>query len=309
MKNQYFGDINDYRKYGILRGLGGKGTLSTAVCWTLTPDDSRSDGSRIRYLSEPSEWSRYDPELFAHLRLTVIGRRVRAVEAIQDARVLPNSRFFDEVLTDNVAERKRYFDRFLRFARGTDLVFFDPDNGLGVKSVERGERNSSKYVYDEELAVAFRDGHSVLFYQHFPRRPRGPFVQGLVERLAPALGATEAYSFSTSMVVFLLFVHRRHYSMLESRAVEVEAKWGGQMRVAKHSQESVAEPWGAVAVSAEIPSRAIKQATLWTSLSAMSASCPIGPEPMQSAPIRDESRPRVHIRDPPPCSGTALSRP
>jgi hypothetical protein len=44
MKNQYFGDINDYHKYGLLRQLGKGGQLTTAVCWMLTPDDGRSDG-------------------------------------------------------------------------------------------------------------------------------------------------------------------------------------------------------------------------------------------------------------------------
>jgi len=39
MKNQYFGDINDYRKYGLLRLLTDGGDIRTAVCWMLTPGD------------------------------------------------------------------------------------------------------------------------------------------------------------------------------------------------------------------------------------------------------------------------------
>ena len=35
MKNQYFGDINDYRKYGLLRILTNGGEVDTAVCWML----------------------------------------------------------------------------------------------------------------------------------------------------------------------------------------------------------------------------------------------------------------------------------
>src|SRR5687768_3003787 len=63
MKNQYFADINDYFKYGILRCLG-KGGLRIAVCWMLTPDDGRSDGRKISYLSNPDRWRNYDPVLF-----------------------------------------------------------------------------------------------------------------------------------------------------------------------------------------------------------------------------------------------------
>ena len=39
MKNQYFGDINDYRKYGLLRVLCNRGEIETAVCWMLATDD------------------------------------------------------------------------------------------------------------------------------------------------------------------------------------------------------------------------------------------------------------------------------
>jgi hypothetical protein len=45
VKNQYFGDINDYRKYGLLRLLTNRGEIRTAVCWMLTRDDESIDGN------------------------------------------------------------------------------------------------------------------------------------------------------------------------------------------------------------------------------------------------------------------------
>jgi len=39
VKHQYFGDVNDYRKYGLLRALQTPGTLSLAVGWMLSSDD------------------------------------------------------------------------------------------------------------------------------------------------------------------------------------------------------------------------------------------------------------------------------
>jgi hypothetical protein len=35
VKNQYFGDVNDYRKYGLLRVLTNGGEIKTFVCWML----------------------------------------------------------------------------------------------------------------------------------------------------------------------------------------------------------------------------------------------------------------------------------
>jgi hypothetical protein len=50
MKDQYFGDVNDYRKYGLLRALSSVTRLPIGVCWLLTGPDSRSDGEFRRYL-------------------------------------------------------------------------------------------------------------------------------------------------------------------------------------------------------------------------------------------------------------------
>ena len=56
MKDQYFGDINDYRKYGILRALQSKGLGTLLVAWMLTPDDSSRDGEFRSYLEDPATW-------------------------------------------------------------------------------------------------------------------------------------------------------------------------------------------------------------------------------------------------------------
>lgn len=234
MKDQYFGDVNDYRKYGLIRSLVGFGQLDIVVCWALTEGDSRTDGSRIGYLREPSKWRANDPVVFDYLREQVLEKGARSVSVIERSKVLPNCRFFGEIVRDDEALRDAYFVRLLRFAEGADLVFFDPDNGIGVKSVERGNRNSSKYVYDTEIAAAYEAGHSVLVYQHFPRRSREPFVQGLVERFGFLLQLTEAFSFRTSHVVFLLLPQERHLALLARKSEEVARRWAGQFRVVRH---------------------------------------------------------------------------
>jgi hypothetical protein len=39
--------------------------------------------------------------------------------------------------------------------RGTDLIFFDPDNGMEVGSRPWGRRDSCKYLYWRELVRAY----------------------------------------------------------------------------------------------------------------------------------------------------------
>jgi len=76
VKDQYFGDISDYRKYGLLRVLTDKGRIRTAVCWMLTKNDDRpSDGGKIGYLNTPA-MSRHDPDLFKILKQGIQERKV-----------------------------------------------------------------------------------------------------------------------------------------------------------------------------------------------------------------------------------------
>ena len=63
MKVQYFGDVNDYRKYALLRLLAAAG-FTIGINWHLTPDDDGADGNKRDYLAKPDKWRGYDPELF-----------------------------------------------------------------------------------------------------------------------------------------------------------------------------------------------------------------------------------------------------
>jgi hypothetical protein len=56
VKNQYLGDINDYRKYGLLRALTNGGEIKTAICWMLTPDDRRGGSGFIGCLEQEHTW-------------------------------------------------------------------------------------------------------------------------------------------------------------------------------------------------------------------------------------------------------------
>ena len=73
MKNQYFGDIGDYGKYGLLKFLGDYG-VKVAVNWYLTKDDENKpgDGKYTKYLEKKDEYSKYDPDLFATLKEMVL---------------------------------------------------------------------------------------------------------------------------------------------------------------------------------------------------------------------------------------------
>jgi hypothetical protein len=234
MKNQYFGDVNDYRKYGLIRLLTKQGEISTAICWMLTPDDGRTDGKFTDYLGSPEKWRRYDPELFDILHDLVLVKGVRNVNQAERSGVLPNALFYTKITPDDRKDRANYFNDFLALAVDCDLIFFDPDNGLEVKSRPYGRKNSSKYVYWQELTAAFAAGHSLLVYQHFPRINRDQFVRMKAQELAKKTGAPRIYTFQTPYVLFLLAAQERHENFFKATAAEVIQKWGGQIHLKTH---------------------------------------------------------------------------
>ncbi|MGH9579436.1 MAG: hypothetical protein ACRD2R_00455, partial [Terriglobales bacterium] len=94
MKDQYFGDINDYRKYGILRCLAHAG-LPLGVHWMLTPGDAGIDGRKLAYLKSPARWRHHDPPLF-DLLAAAVRSATRSVDVLEAARLLPEAYFFTE---------------------------------------------------------------------------------------------------------------------------------------------------------------------------------------------------------------------
>ena len=92
MKNQYFGDVYDYVKYGLLRRLSNYGESGTALCWMMTLDDERSDGGRYTgYLRDPEGWRECDPPVWDFLCSQVLGKQKRSTKAVEKRKdFLPN---------------------------------------------------------------------------------------------------------------------------------------------------------------------------------------------------------------------------
>jgi len=234
MKNQYFGDINDYRKYGLLRVLIGHGEIKTAVCWMLTPDDDRGDGGFIEYLKEPDQWRNRDPDLYDHLRELVQRQNLRDVRGAETSAILLACRFAPGFLPDDADGRRRYFEALMDLAKGCQLAFFDPDNGIEVK-LRVGRKGSSKYLYWDEIERLWKAGHSVLIYQHFPHVPRDHFMETKARELAHRTGAPLVISFRTPHVVFLLVPQPERRNYFRARSAEVAQRWDPEIRVAYHS--------------------------------------------------------------------------
>jgi hypothetical protein len=230
MKDQYFGDINDYRKYGLLRILQSKGGSKLLVAWMLTPNDVRNDGNNRAYLKEPKKWKPYDPNLFDGL-VELLHDQEPKVELIEGTPLLPDANYYSKIVPDNRLEREKRFECLLGDASKADLVFVDPDNGIEVPSKPLGRKDSSKYIYWGEIEAIWQQKCSILIYQHFPRKPRDLFTQQILCELKKRTSSPFVSAFRTAHVVFLLVAQKKHAEFYRSLVARFPAHWTGQITV------------------------------------------------------------------------------
>lgn len=239
MKDQYFGDINDYRKYGLLRVITDVSGLRSGICWLRTAPDGSRDGEFRSYLQQPERWREFDPELYDRLRRLLDPSVSRSVELAEDWGLLPGAIFHHAIVTDHAQERMRYLDDAWRLLRECDLLFFDPDNGVEVRSSGWGQKGSSKYVFWHELERAAARGHSLLIYQHFPRRERSEFVRELADQFFARLNASTVLAIGTSHVAYFLVPQRRHRESFDGVPSALATRWAGQFDVRLFSRPVV----------------------------------------------------------------------
>lgn len=229
MKDQYFGDVNDYLKYGLLRCCAEAG-WRVGVCWMLTPSDARSDGRKTRYLSEPRSWRDYDPTLFDNLQ-TIVNSGDRRVAVADAAGIIPGARYFDDPVPDSKDARSNWIERALKTLSAADLLFFDPDNGLEISSKPKGRKDSRKYVFWDEVELGWKQGASLLIFQHFARETRTKHVARLAVELEVRAPGSTVTPLVTSNVLFLLASRPQHADRAAATLDLLKTRWGSRFRL------------------------------------------------------------------------------
>lgn len=228
MKNQYVGDVNDYLKYGLLRCCAEVG-WTVGVCWMLTPDDIRSDGGKVGYLADPSGWRNHDPILFDALATAVSGGN-RDVERIEKLGIIPQATYFRETVPEFIEGRISWLNRALAKLQENDLLFFDPDNGLEIPSKPRGRRDSSKYLYWDEVELAWAAGASLLIFQHFARESRQAHISRLLSEFMERLPDSSVVPIGTPNVLFLSVWRANHARGIPHLLSLLNDRWETRMR-------------------------------------------------------------------------------
>jgi hypothetical protein len=234
MKHQYFGNINDYRKFGLLRALSVASGLPIGVCWLLTGPDGRGDTPLRKYLAAPDAWRRHDEQLFDLLQRLLEPSVTRSVLHAEEWGLIPRAKYYTPVLEDARAHREAYFGRAWGYLAEHPIIFFDPDNGLEPKNKVPGHKHSSKYLFWSEVEETYHLGHSLVIYQHFPRQERLSFTERLAQEAIRRLSAPLVDTYTTAHALFLVIGRPEHQAAMARGRVLIQRNWPGQISPLPH---------------------------------------------------------------------------
>ena len=204
MNKCYFGNFQDFCKYGLLRELAkfaDSHKFNLHFCQMATPDDSGRVPSAANYAYLQNDGlARYDGELFNLLKQW----RKKAPDSgnlwLSESENILQARHNNKPIPAGDVARKNYFQKTIAAAKRGDVVFFNPDYGLAFADRMLKE-NAPRYLKAEEIGDCVKKGVSVLFYQEtlFPkaRNAAGRLYRDVWRRLHDAGVRCRLYFFQS----------------------------------------------------------------------------------------------------------------
>lgn len=179
MKNQYFADVGDFGKYGMLSYFSDI-PFNVGINWYLTENDTKTDGKFVDYFNK-SDFLVCDRELHDFLYYCIVQGR-RNVNELSRFPKYTDTIMYDKILNvDHIKAlspegrdrrckaRKEWFQNSMDALEQCNLIFCDPDNGIETRSLSHNGKNSVKYVFIDEIRDMLDRGKSVICYNHRDR--------------------------------------------------------------------------------------------------------------------------------------------
>jgi hypothetical protein len=189
MRDQYAGDVSDVLKFAFLRALAGD-DRTLGIAWYYTSGhDGRTDGRHIEWRDEPA-WEKLDAQL--HAGLSELPER--SIAALERAKIWPLGTLFHREPMPVRLQRSAWAARKRAELDRADIVFLDPDNGLGAET--------TKHATLLEIRLLRRPGRAIVVIT-FPgrRMTHAALVQQLHERIRSETSAETVITLRTNVSV------------------------------------------------------------------------------------------------------------
>jgi len=188
MRDQYAGDVSDMVKFAFLRVLAGV-DRRLGVAWYYAPGhDGRPDGRHLEWRDEIA-WRGLDPELFDHLATLP----ERSIAALEQAPIWPPGALCHRVPMPRPSLRDEWGAKMRAGLEEANLVFLDPDNGLGT--------NPEKHATFDEVRQFRKSGRTIVFIT-FPGRVKHDLqVRLLHQKLRLETGAETIFTLCSHVSV------------------------------------------------------------------------------------------------------------
>jgi len=212
VKDQYFGDRNDYFKYDLSIFLAEQlsGIKRFTFIPMLTANDGGDDGGLVDYRQGAGR-----PDLYKFLkdRLKKKQRKVSHLQEYFDSshfqfKYCPYGDTLDKEFTND--GREDYFKSVKKAHLRNAMILLDSDNGIKPKSPQR--RDLNKYITLEEVESVYKrmdEASIMVLYQHLPRVHRKAFLYSTATKLKDLLRCPLPYSVSDGMIAFILIIRNK----------------------------------------------------------------------------------------------------
>lgn len=188
MRDQYAGDVSDYLKFAFLRAISGT-EYSLGIAWYHVPThDGGPDGLHLEWRDD-AELMRLDSDLHALLaRLPA-----RSISALERLPIWPRRVRFHRAPIQPGFARRMWASGTRQELRDCDIIFLDPDNGLG--------RPTQKHATLDEVRAFVDLGKMVVLIKFPGRKTHSEQLDDLHSLLLERGGARHVLTIRTSISV------------------------------------------------------------------------------------------------------------
>jgi hypothetical protein len=247
MQNRYAGDVGDYAKFVLLYELikNSSSNIVIGLNWYLSTDETHNlDGKHVGYLKLPrdekNEYCLCSPVVYSKLARIGLKPSRRNIRGLEKSKILPeNTIYHNKLLSyerlqgkeNRLKYRKKWVAAAFEKLKPADIIFFDQDNGIEVKSVKKTDLKAVKYCFHDEYSDCFKDGKSIILYNHRNRQPAVANKNRILEiyKILPGLKKIKVLTFHRgSARDFIILSQDRHVSLFNRTIASLtKEKWEG----------------------------------------------------------------------------------